>query len=60
MGAFDWLKGGNDRELAATTYAGRESASDEASRLRRAKHKIRVKRDGDKAGMKFGRRSDWT
>ncbi|MFD3978313.1 hypothetical protein ACFWR6_06970 [Streptomyces griseus] len=60
MGAFDWLRGGNDRELASTTYAGRESASDEASRRRRAAHRKRVQRDGDRAGMKPDRRSNWT
>lgn len=30
---------GNDRELAATQYAGRESASDEAARKRRERHR---------------------
>ncbi|WP_331759910.1 hypothetical protein OG422_31180 (plasmid) [Streptomyces sp. NBC_01525] len=29
---------GNDREMAATTYSGRESASDEAARKRREGH----------------------
>lgn len=33
MGAFSWLRPGNDRELAATRYAGRESASDRKARL---------------------------
>ena len=31
--------GGNDRQLAATKYAGRESASDSAARGRRAGHR---------------------
>jgi hypothetical protein len=31
MGALSWLFGGNDHELAATRYAGRESASDRAA-----------------------------
>jgi hypothetical protein len=30
---------GNDHELAATQYAGRESASDEAARKRRERHR---------------------
>lgn len=32
---------GNDRELAATKYAGRESASDKAARKRRENHRAR-------------------
>lgn len=32
------LKPGNDHQLAATQYAGRESASDEAARKRRERH----------------------
>lgn len=32
MGAFSWLFGGNDHELARTQYADRESASDRAAR----------------------------
>lgn len=47
MGLFDWIKPGNDRELAETRYAGRESASDEGSRKRRERHRARVLRDGD-------------
>jgi hypothetical protein len=31
--------GGNDRQLAATKYAGRESASDSAARGRRTSHR---------------------
>ena len=27
----EWLRGGNDRQLAATTYAGRTSATDRAA-----------------------------
>lgn len=41
----------DDRELAATKYPGRESASDKASRLRRERHQARVVRDGDAAGI---------
>lgn len=33
MKALAWLKPGNDRDLATTVYAGRESATDRASRL---------------------------
>jgi hypothetical protein len=38
MGLFSWLAGGNDRQLAETTYAGRESATDRAARKRRENH----------------------
>lgn len=38
MGLFSWLAPGNDRELAATQYAGRESATDRAARRRREDH----------------------
>lgn len=37
MGAFSWLRPGNDHQLARTQYAGRESASDEAARKDRAR-----------------------
>lgn len=44
MGFFDWLVA-RDRRLAATKYAGRESASDQAARVRREKHRSKgVKR----------------
>ena len=36
MGALSWLFGGNDHELAATQYEGRESASSRAARRERA------------------------
>lgn len=39
MGLFSSLFGGNDRELAATRYEGRESATAKASRQRRASHR---------------------
>ncbi|AXE76039.1 hypothetical protein C5746_02605 [Streptomyces atratus] len=35
MKGFGWLNGGNDRQLAATEYEGRESATDRAVRLDR-------------------------
>lgn len=47
MGWLSWIVPGNDRELAETRYAGRESASGEASRRRRERHRARVLRDGD-------------
>lgn len=56
MGFFDWIKPGNDRELAETRYAGRESASDRAARVRREKHNARVTRDGDNSGTRLPRR----
>lgn len=37
MGAFSWLRPGNDHQLAATRYAGQESASDSAARKERAR-----------------------
>ncbi|MEH0650681.1 hypothetical protein QA995_14870 [Streptomyces scabiei] len=49
------LAPGNDHELAATQYAGQESATDRAARLRRESHRARVNRDGDSAGMKIPR-----
>jgi hypothetical protein len=42
MGLFSNLFGGNDRQLAETRYAGRESASDRAARQRREGHRRNV------------------
>lgn len=63
MGALSWLFGGNDHQLAATEYAGRESASDravrkeaEASQRRRAKYRAAVFSKGDAAATKVPRR----
>ncbi|MGW9029131.1 hypothetical protein ACWGQ5_34380 [Streptomyces sp. NPDC055722] len=39
MGFLSWLAGGNDRQLAETRYAGRESASARAARRRREGHR---------------------
>ncbi|MGA4954073.1 hypothetical protein [Streptomyces lydicamycinicus] len=53
MGAFSWLRPGNDHELARTQYADRESASDRArrkeseARVRRAQRHQRAARDTD-------------
>lgn len=53
MGAFrDFarsLKPGNDRQLAATQYAGRESGSDRAARRRRERYRSNVTKDARKA-----------
>ncbi|WP_435245878.1 hypothetical protein [Streptomyces sp. NRRL F-5630] len=38
MSFLSWLGGGNDRQLAKEQYAGRESASDRASRKRRERY----------------------
>lgn len=54
---FRSLAPGNDRQLAATQYAGRESATESAARKRRENHRARVARDGDNAGQKFSRRT---
>jgi hypothetical protein len=54
MGArefFRSLKPGNDQELAAEQYAGQESASERAARIRREQHRARVVRDGDASGL---------
>jgi hypothetical protein len=51
MGLFDWIKPGNDRELAETRYAGRESASDAAARKgreRRSNNATTAARRGQK------------
>jgi hypothetical protein len=63
MGAFSWLFGGNDHELARTQYADRESATKraarkeaEASERRRQRHRNSVFRNGDKAATKTPRR----
>lgn len=50
----------SDAETAATRYAGRESATEEAARKRREGHRARVIRDGDAAGQRFRGRRDWT
>ena len=50
------LRPGNDRELAATQYAGRESASDRAARIRRERHHARVAREGDTPSRALRRR----
>jgi hypothetical protein len=39
MGLFSWLGGGNDRQLAEQTYAGRESATARAAAKRRQGHR---------------------
>lgn len=59
MGWLDRLLG-DDRQRAATQYAGRESASETAARKRREGHRARVFRDGDQAGQRFRGRRDWT
>jgi len=59
MGMFSWLRPGNDHELAATEYAGRESASDEAARKERARRSRaadRADRKGQAWADKQGRR----
>lgn len=56
MSFLSWLRPGNDHQLAARDYAGRESASDEAARKRRERHHARVTRDGDNAGKQMPRR----
>ncbi|WP_434593373.1 hypothetical protein [Streptomyces sp. A5-4] len=54
MGAFDWLKGGSDRQLATSDYSGRESASDKAAKKKQVKGRIARSidvRDAARAGQ---------
>jgi hypothetical protein len=49
-----WLVGGNDRELARTTYADRQSATDRAAERQRSKARARRAREvrkADRAGQ---------
>lgn len=58
MGArefFRSLKPGNDAELAATQYAGRESATDRAGRLRRESHRAKGSRRAAAEGEQWER-----
>ncbi|GGO60098.1 hypothetical protein [Streptomyces lasiicapitis] len=43
----DWLRGGNDRELAATKYAGRESATARAHRKDRERVRNNAHREAE-------------
>lgn len=56
MSLLSWLGGSSDRQLAETRYAGRESATDRAARVRRERHRARVIRDGDASGIPVRRR----
>lgn len=47
---------GNDRQLAATRYAGRESASDRAARKRRERHHSRGIREAAARGEAWEKR----
>ncbi|WP_327123715.1 hypothetical protein [Streptomyces sp. NBC_01727] len=49
MKGFGWLTGGNDRQLAETKYAGRESASEKADRKQKGKDRASRARDVRKA-----------
>ncbi|MFD5788628.1 hypothetical protein ACFWH1_18645 [Streptomyces sp. NPDC127037] len=49
MKGLNWLSGGRDRELAATTYAGRESATETATAKRKAKEQKRRAKSADAA-----------
>lgn len=53
MGLFSWLVPGNDHELAKTRYAGRESASDRASRKRRASYGSKGVAKSERAARKW-------
>lgn len=60
MGAFSWLRGGNDRELAATRYAGRTSASDRNASKRAQRGSMGKAhanaREADRTGMRWSDR----
>lgn len=60
MGLFSNLFGGNDRQLAETKYAGRESASEQAARRRREGHRrsIRAAADAGEAWEQADRRRE--
>ncbi|MFC7791348.1 hypothetical protein [Streptomyces cinereoruber] len=49
MKGLAWLRGGHDRDLAATHYAGRKSATEQAAEARQAKERAKRARDADKA-----------
>ncbi|MFC8463389.1 hypothetical protein [Streptomyces sp. NPDC057250] len=54
MGAFDWFSGRDDRALAASRYADRESATDRAAAKHRSKTLTRRQaevRAADRAGQ---------
>lgn len=68
MGFLGDLFGGNDRQLAETKYAGRESASDSAARSRRTSHRNGGATRAARAGQAWedsdrdretGRRTRW-
>jgi len=59
MGAREFFRSlvpGDDRALAQEQYSDRESASDQAARLRREGHRARVARDGAASGIRIPRR----
>ena len=49
---FRSLAPGNDHQLAATQYAGRESASDRAARKRREGHRRSIDKNARKAAKR--------
>lgn len=52
MGAFSWLRPGRDHELAATRYAGRESAS--AEKIRKENERARPKPEKSATAIRNG------
>ncbi|MFJ8081984.1 hypothetical protein ACIQ6Y_15370 [Streptomyces sp. NPDC096205] len=49
MSILRWLGGNDDRHLAETTYADRESASDRAARKRREGHRRSISKTARQA-----------
>ncbi|WP_327415446.1 hypothetical protein [Streptomyces sp. NBC_01233] len=52
MKALAWIKGGNDRALATTRYAGQQSATEKANAKAKAKQRAR-----QQAGVKKAARA---
>lgn len=52
MGAFSWLFGGNDHELARTQYPGQESASHTAAHADARRENRRRDRDADASAQR--------
>lgn len=54
-----WLRGGNDRDMAATRYAGRESATDRKARKEQQRSERR-RHTHHRTGATAADRDGWT
>ncbi|REE60448.1 hypothetical protein BX257_2982 [Streptomyces sp. 3212.3] len=52
MGFLSWLGGGDDRQLAQTRYAGRESATDRAAHVERKRREDQAAK-ADREGQRW-------